>query len=120
MEGPVGPSVGTWPHKVVKTEADVYGFGMFLYELATGLPPYSSKKKQDLKSYVDDIEQQGIDLSKMLDPKARWPKGRDAREAYGLRLLDVARKATVKDYKRRPEVIELLPEINDLAEKSKP
>eukprot|EP00118_Oscarella_pearsei_P021359 m.239260 g.239260 ORF g.239260 m.239260 type:complete len:1041 (+) comp40178_c1_seq1:192-3314(+) len=126
MEGPVGPSVGTRPymapetfHKVVTIKADVYGFGMILYELATGLPPYSSKKKQDLKSYVDDIEQQGIDLSKMLDPKARWPKGRDAREAYGLRLLDVARKATIKDYKRRPEVKELLPTINELAEKCK-
>ena len=50
-----GPSVGTRPyiapevfHKIITPLGDVYGFGMILYELSTGLPPYSSKKKQDL------------------------------------------------------------------------
>ena len=50
-----GLSVGTKPYMppeafqgLITTKVDVYGFGMILYELATGLPPYSSKKKQDL------------------------------------------------------------------------
>ena len=50
-----GPSVGTRPYMPrealqghISTKMDVYGYGMILYELATGLPPYSSKKKLDL------------------------------------------------------------------------
>jgi serine/threonine protein kinase len=48
-------SVGTRPYMapeafqgVVSTKVDVYGLGVTLFELATGLPPYSSKKKQSL------------------------------------------------------------------------
>ena len=59
---------------------DVYGFGMILYELSTGLClRHSSKKKQDLKSYVDAIESQGIDLTKMLDPK---PNGQRLKTSF--------------------------------------
>ena len=54
-----GPSVGTRPYMspeafdgVITTKVDVYGYGVILYELATGLPPYSSKKKQDLVIFI--------------------------------------------------------------------
>jgi hypothetical protein len=50
-----GPCFGTRPYMppeafdgVVSPKGDVYALGMVLYELATGLPPYSNKKKQDL------------------------------------------------------------------------
>ena len=49
------PSVGTRSYVapeelegLITTKVDVYGFGMILYELATGLSPYSSKTKHDL------------------------------------------------------------------------
>ena len=52
-----GPTVGTRPYmspeafeKVVTPKLDVYALGVILFELGTGLPPYSSKKKQDLVS----------------------------------------------------------------------
>eukprot|EP00118_Oscarella_pearsei_P017194 m.169513 g.169513 ORF g.169513 m.169513 type:complete len:56 (+) comp39002_c0_seq3:2154-2321(+) len=32
----------------VSRKVDVYAFGMVLYEIATGLPPYSSGKATDL------------------------------------------------------------------------
>ena len=118
-----GPSVGTRPymgpevfHKIITPLGDVYGFGMILYELSTGLPPYSSKKKQDLKSYVDAIESQGIDLNKMLDPKAKWPKTKN--EVYGLELLTIAKRATEDNYRQRPGVSSLLPDLNLLKSKA--
>lgn len=63
-----GPSVGTRPYMppeafqgVITTKVDIYGFGMILYELSTGLPPYSSKKKQNLvfrsRLYFEDANQ---------------------------------------------------------------
>ena len=109
------PAVGTRPYmppeafqRVVTPKVDVYGFGMIVYELATGLPPYSSKKKLDLKSYVDDIEQQGIDLRKMLDPKAHWPKGKPHQpSSYGLDFLQIAKRCTVKEHPKRVVIAEV-------------
>eukprot|EP00118_Oscarella_pearsei_P010072 m.60102 g.60102 ORF g.60102 m.60102 type:complete len:136 (+) comp34916_c0_seq5:2611-3018(+) len=115
-----GTRVGTKPYMarevfdgVITVKIDVYAFGMVLHELATGLPPYSSKKKLDLKSYIDNIEMQGIDLQKMLDPKAKWPKAIPLYDgkfnSAGLQLLGVAKKATERDYKSRPGIEEILP-----------
>ena len=127
-----GPSVGTRPYmapeifnKIISPKGDVYGLGIIYYELATGLPPFSSKKKQDLvrlcksvgaarnlymffqKSYVDEIEQQGIDLTKMLDPKAKWPKRKEKGKSPGLQLLDIAKLASNKDYTIRCSISEV-------------
>ena len=56
------------------------------------------------KVYMDEMERQNVDLTKMLDPKARWPKvmGLDGRmNTPGRDLLQVARRATTTDYKGR-------------------
>ena len=45
-----------------------------------------------------------MDLMKMLDPKARFPKGKDDR--YGLELLDIAQAATIKQHADRPSIDE--------------
>jgi hypothetical protein len=85
-----------------------------LYELATGLPPFSSKKKQTLKVYMDEIERQNVDLAKMLDPKARWSR---TRASPGLDLLSVAKLATTINYKLRPTTTEITGLLNRLADK---
>ena len=52
------------------------------------------------------IEGQNVDMHKMLDPKARWPKGRGSfgRTTFGLDLLDAAKVATTKDHVQRPDI----------------
>ena len=123
-ESVTSTAVGTRPYmppeafqKIVTPKLDVYGFGVIMYELGTGLPPYSSKKKQDLKSYVDDIEGQGIDLTKMLDPKAKWPKGKGLGKggSCGLTLLEVAKKCTLKDYTKRASIRDVLQQLADIS-----
>ena len=59
------------------------------------------------KSYVDEIEQQGIDLTKMLDPKAKWPKKKEKGKSPGLQLLDIAKLASSKDYTVRCSISEV-------------
>ena len=126
-ESVTSTAVGTRPYmppeafqKIVTTKLDVYGFGVIMYELGTGLPPYSSKKKQDLKSYVDDIEGQGIDLTKMLDPKAKWPKAKGLGKGgnCGLTLLEVAKRCTLKDYTKRVSIRDVLTTLQQLANTS--
>ena len=59
---------------------------------------------------MNEMERQNVDLTKMLDPKARWPKvrGLEGRiHTPGLGLLDVARRSTTTDYKRRPTMKEV-------------
>ncbi|XP_062513803.1 uncharacterized protein LOC134189521 isoform X2 [Corticium candelabrum] len=121
-------SVGTRPYMapeifqgIVSTKGDIYGLGMILFELATGLPPYSSRKKQDLKAYLEDMERQNIDVGKLLDPKARWPKSRDnesKEKSVGLELIQVAKSATISDHALRPDIMKVLPELKLLVEKN--
>jgi hypothetical protein len=112
-------SVGTRPYmspeafqRILTTKVDVYSFGMILLELATGLPPFSNRKKQDLITYMESLEQQNINMTKMLDPKARWPKGRN--DTFGLELLELAKLASTRDLNRRPDITEILPKLISL------
>ena len=55
------------------------------------------------RQYISYIEGQNVKLVNMLDPKAKWPKGRES-YPFGLTLLDIAKLATTVDYKQRPEI----------------
>jgi interleukin-1 receptor-associated kinase 4 len=123
-EQETSPLMGTKPYMppeaflgIITTKIDVYGFGMILYELATGLLPYCSEKRQDLKTYIDEIKKQNVDLAEMLDSKARFAKRKDKK--YGLKLLDVAQSATIKKHTDRPSIDELLPRLQQVREKAR-
>ena len=53
------------------------------------------------------IEEQHVDMQKMLDPKARWPKGGSlahGRTTFGLDLLEAAKVVTIEDHALRPDI----------------
>jgi hypothetical protein len=54
---------------------------------------------------MESLEQQNINMTKMLDPKARWPKGRN--DTFGLELLELAKLASTRDLNRRPDITEV-------------
>jgi hypothetical protein len=65
------------------------------------------------------IEEQGIDMQKMLDPKGRWPKARGnpaGRTNFGLDLLEVAKLATTLDQSLRPNMSAVVNRLRPLAE----
>ena len=59
---------------------------------------------------MEGLEHQNVNMTKMLDPKAQWPKtrgwgGRD--NTVGLELLELAKLASTRDLSRRPDIVEV-------------
>ena len=57
------------------------------------------------------MERQNVNMTKMLDPTARWPTYResDGRDKMiGLEVLDLAKLTTTRDHTRRPGIIQVL------------
>ena len=90
------------------------------HKIITPLGDASVLKQKEARSYVisyvDAIESQGIDLTKMLDPKAKWPKSKN--KLYGLELLTIAKRATEDNYRQRAGVSSLLLDLNLLKSKA--
>eukprot|EP00118_Oscarella_pearsei_P013215 m.102777 g.102777 ORF g.102777 m.102777 type:complete len:481 (+) comp37183_c1_seq5:179-1621(+) len=95
----------------VSWKVDVYAFGMVLYEIASGLPSYSSSKSTDLVMYMKELDEEGVDLEVMIDPRTLHTKG--AKEA-SLKLFDIARACTNMDDKERPQMSSVYNLLQDL------
>eukprot|EP00118_Oscarella_pearsei_P013214 m.102775 g.102775 ORF g.102775 m.102775 type:complete len:767 (+) comp37183_c1_seq4:179-2479(+) len=95
----------------VSRRVDVYAFGMVLYEIASGLPSYSSSKSTDLVMYMKELDEEGVDLEVMIDPRTLHTKG--AKEA-SLKLFDIARACTNMDDKERPQMSSVYNLLQDL------
>ena len=59
---------------------------------------------------MEGLEHQNVNMTKMLDPKAQWPKtrgwgGRD--KTVGLELLELAKLASIRDLSRRLDIVEV-------------
>ena len=52
--------------------------------------------------WIDNICRRNEDLTKMLDPKAKFPTGKS--ERYGLELLEIAQVATIENHGDRPSI----------------
>ncbi|XP_062512505.1 uncharacterized protein LOC134188326 [Corticium candelabrum] len=94
---------------IFSTRTDAYSFGMVLFELVTGLPPYSSSKKLDLATFLKQIEGEGTELVAMSDPQAAWP------DPVSNKLIDLAKRCTDMDSHRRPFIKEVLKELRGIA-----
>ncbi|XP_065837719.1 uncharacterized protein [Oscarella lobularis] len=92
----------------VSREGDVYAFGMVMYEIVTGLPPYSSAMKTDLILFMRDVEKAVGDLTSHIDPRKPWPP------TFARRLLDLAKTCTSHESSKRPIMKEICKKIEDL------
>eukprot|EP00118_Oscarella_pearsei_P015937 m.148271 g.148271 ORF g.148271 m.148271 type:complete len:506 (+) comp38492_c0_seq1:106-1623(+) len=86
------------------TKVDVYSLGMVLYEIGTGLPPYSRSKSANLITYMKELDEESTDLSVMIDPKVSSLE--EARKA-SLRLFSVAKVCTIMDHRERPSMSQI-------------
>ncbi|XP_062512276.1 uncharacterized protein LOC134188100 isoform X2 [Corticium candelabrum] len=93
---------------IFSTRTDVYSIGMVLFELLTGLPPYSSSMKLDLATFLKQIEGEGTELVAMSDPRAAWP------DPVSNKLIDLAKRCTDIDSHRRPYITEVLKELRGI------
>ncbi|XP_065826468.1 uncharacterized protein [Oscarella lobularis] len=96
MEGFLSPTV------------DVYAFGMIMYEIVTGLPPYSLAKKADLIAYIKDLENSGEDPTVLTDPRTPWPL------TVAQRLFALSKTCTNEEPSERPQMKELCKKIKNV------
>ncbi|XP_065837909.1 uncharacterized protein [Oscarella lobularis] len=97
----------------VSPAVDVYAFGMIMYEIVTGLPPYSSAKKIDLIMYFIDLESAGEDPAILTDPRTPWPP------SLARKLFALSKKCTRLYADKRPKTKEIRKKIEDLVNESR-
>ena len=93
-------------------KTDIFSFGVVILELVTGLPPYSTAKKQNLDLFLKQIESEGTELVAMADPRANWP------DTFAHRLIDLARYLTESDSGKRKSTQTVLGELNTLEQEA--
>lgn len=90
------------------TRSDIYSFGMVLFEVITGMPPYSKAQKTDLITYLRDCKKQGTELLNMVDPNATWPAD------IAASLFELAMNCSNYDRHARPTASEALRHLDAL------
>lgn len=89
--------------KKFSTKVDTYSFGIVLFEIATGLGPYSERrKKKFLRDHVMDYEE---DLMNLKDPRA--PDG----EHIYTGLINIGKLCVQERAKARPEMVSVLVQL---------
>lgn len=95
--------------KQFSTKVDTYSFGIVLFELATSLPAYSRDREEKfLKDHVENYAGNVLDLK---DPRA------GGGEEVFLNLLKVGRGCVRKRAKERPEMVQVLIQLEEVLKK---
>ncbi|KAK0167119.1 hypothetical protein PV327_004558 [Microctonus hyperodae] len=122
-EGPVKDSMkvskihGTRPYlpeeflkdKCLSKKVDTYSYGIVMFELATGLPPYDDSRSQDkfLKDFMDHWNEKNLVL--LIDKKA----GNFNYEVY-FNLIRVGKWCSNRLAQYRPEMVQVFEKLNSV------
>ncbi|VDK84327.1 unnamed protein product [Litomosoides sigmodontis] len=93
--------------KIISTKLDVYGYGIVLLEVATGLKPHVAKRNpQNIVDYVTDHECSGKHETVLADHRCEFNNELDM--SYFNLILQTGLKCVVLDYRRRPTFREII------------
>ncbi|VBB34629.1 unnamed protein product, partial [Acanthocheilonema viteae] len=92
--------------RIISTKLDVYGYGIVLLEVATGLKPHVVKRDpQNIVEYVTDHQRSGKHESILADHQCEFISDLDI--SYFSLILQTGLKCVVRDYQRRPTFREI-------------
>lgn len=87
-------------------KSDIYGYGVFLLELLSGLPAKEEHRTEHLTDFLENLMDTHDDIRKLCDPKVAFPIS-VAQEIYDMALLCVEDKP-----KKRPFIAEIKDQID--------
>ncbi|VDO27310.1 unnamed protein product [Onchocerca flexuosa] len=93
--------------RIISTKLDVYGYGIVLLEVATGLKPHVAKRDpQNIVEYVMELQRSGKHESILADQHCGFNSDLDI--SYFSLILQTGLKCVVRDYRKRPIFREII------------
>uniref|UniRef100_A0A8R1TTB4 non-specific serine/threonine protein kinase n=1 Tax=Onchocerca volvulus TaxID=6282 RepID=A0A8R1TTB4_ONCVO len=93
--------------RIISTKLDVYGYGIVLLEVATGLKPHVAKRDpQNIVKYVMELQRSGKHESILADQNCDFTSDLDT--SYFSIILQTGLKCVVRDYRKRPTFREII------------
>uniref|UniRef100_A0A0R3RH50 non-specific serine/threonine protein kinase n=1 Tax=Elaeophora elaphi TaxID=1147741 RepID=A0A0R3RH50_9BILA len=93
--------------RIISTKLDVYGYGIVLLEVATGLKPHAVKRDpQNIVEYIKDHQRSGKYETILADRQCEFTNDLDFN--YFNLILQTGQKCVVRDYQKRPTFREII------------
>ncbi|KAM3726021.1 Pelle-like serine/threonine-protein kinase [Dirofilaria immitis] len=93
--------------RIISTKLDVYGYGIVLLEVATGLKPHVDRRNpQNIVKYVMEYQRSGTHQTILADHQCDFKNDLDI--SYFNLILQTGLKCVERDYRRRPTFREVI------------